>query len=152
LNREMDRITKEQRSKNMSRVRSRDTGPELRLRSALHRMGLRYTLQRKDLPGKPDIVMQSRHTVIFVHGCFWHQHKGCAKAALPKTRETFWRTKLQGNVERDRKVSEQLKQLGWKVIVVWECQMAHGMDQVVRSVMRCIGQKPALRESEVDLK
>ncbi len=141
----MDRISKEQRSKNMSRVRSRDTGPELRLRSALHRNGFRYTLQRKDLPGKPDIVMPSRRTVIFVHGCFWHQHEACAKAALPKTRKTFWQTKLQDNVERDRRVSEQLKKLGWKVIIVWECQMTNSMNQVVRNVTQLIGLKPSLK-------
>ncbi len=148
----MDRVTKEQRSKNMSRVRSRDTGPELRLRSELHRKGYRYTLHRKDLPGKPDIVMPSQQLVIFVHGCFWHQHEGCARAALPQTRKTFWRTKLHHNAERDKIVAEQLKQLGWKVIVVWECQMAHSMNRVVRNVMRRIGQKSILKEFDTNRK
>jgi DNA mismatch endonuclease Vsr len=94
----MDRITPQCRSWNMSRIRSHDTIPEKRVRSLLHRHGFRFSLRRKDLPGKPDIVLPSRRAVVFVHGCFWHQHAGCQGASMPKTRRPFWEAKLKGNV------------------------------------------------------
>ncbi|MEC7641315.1 MAG: DNA mismatch endonuclease Vsr, partial [Nitrospinota bacterium] len=100
----VDTISKEKRSWNMSRIRSRDTSPELIVRSLLHRLGYRFRIHRKDLPGKPDIVLAKYKTVIFVHGCFWHQHKDCKYAYLPKTRVNFWKEKLQGNSERDKRV------------------------------------------------
>jgi len=118
----VDRITKDQRSRIMSKIRSKDTQPEIIVRSLLHRMGYRFRLHRKDLPGKPDIVLPKYKTVIFVHGCFWHQHKGCKKASIPKSNTNFWQKKLSENHERDLKKQQELKKLGWKVIVIWECK------------------------------
>jgi len=134
----MDRISPERRSWNMSRVKSKDTGPELILRSALHRAGFRYSLRRKDLPGKPDIVMPSRNTVVFVHGCFWHQHKNCPKSSLPESNKKFWEAKLMGNVKRDASVISKLKAMGWRVIVVWECQLTQNPSKVTRRVIDLI--------------
>ena len=119
----MDRISKEHRSWNMSRIRSRDTGPEKAVRSLLHRLGYRFRIYRADLPGRPDIVLPKHHTVIVVHGCFWHRHARCRYAYTPKSRVEFWQHKFQQNVERDRRVQQKLRQLGWNVIVVWECQV-----------------------------
>lgn len=117
-----DRISREHRSWNMSRIKNRDTKPELVVRSTLHRMGYRFRLNRKDLPGKPDIVLAKYQTAIFVHGCFWHRHEGCKFAYTPKSRVDFWRTKFAANVERDRIATTRLVDCGWHVIVVWECQ------------------------------
>ena len=108
----------------MSRIRGRDTLPEKRVRSLLHRLGFRFSLRRKELPGKPDIVMPARRAVVFVHGCFWHQHSGCRNATMPSTRRSFWETKLRGAVARDERVGQQLEALGWQVITVWECALA----------------------------
>ena len=118
----MDKLTKERRSWNMSRIKGTNTGPERIVRSILHRMGYRFRLHRKDLPGKPDITLPKYKTVVFVHGCFWHRHKGCKDATLPKTRRNFWRNKLEGNAARDRVKHRSIRQLGWRVIVVWECE------------------------------
>ena len=117
-----DRISPERRSWNMSRIGSRDTKPELAVRSVLYRMGYRFRLHRKDLPGTPDIVLPRHGTVIFVHGCFWHRHKGCGACYIPKTRTEFWKKKFGDNVRRDRRNTRLLKQQGWKVFVVWECE------------------------------
>lgn len=119
----MDTLTREQRSERMSRVRARNTGPELAVRQALHARGYRYRLHDKRLPGKPDLVFSSRRKVIFVHGCFWHRHSGCSLARLPKSRLDFWQTKLEGNKHRDARHLEQLRELGWSVLVVWECEL-----------------------------
>jgi len=118
----MDRLTPEERSQNMSRIRNKDTRPEKIVRSLLHRLGFRFRLHRRDLPGTPDIVLPGRKAVIFVHGCFWHQHKGCKDSGIPKTNTEFWETKLNKNVERDKKNTAALKQLGWKVLEIWECE------------------------------
>lgn len=118
----VDRIGAEHRSWNMSRIRGRDTKPELLVRSLLHRLGYRFRLHRKDLPGKPDIVFPGRDAIIFVHGCFWHRHKGCPETTTPKTRTAFWRKKFAGNVERDAKAQRQLRRMGWRVKVIWQCQ------------------------------
>ena len=118
-----DRLTPERRSWNMSRIRGRNTIPEQRVRSLLHRLGFRFSLHRKDLPGKPDIVLPARHAVVFVHGCFWHQHPGCANASMPTARRSFWQQKLGGNVFRDKVVQERLRSLGWEVLTVWECEL-----------------------------
>jgi DNA mismatch endonuclease (patch repair protein) len=118
-----DIISKERRSWNMSRIRGKNTQPELIVRSVLHKRGYRFRLHRKDLPGKPDIVLPKYKTVIFVHGCFWHRHKGCKYAYTPKSRVAFWGKKFRGNVERNKVVKRELKKLGWNVIVVWECQI-----------------------------
>ena len=117
-----DRISAERRSWNMSRIRGRDTRPEVKVRSILHRLGFRFRLHRNDLPGKPDIVLPGRGAVIFVHGCFWHRHKGCKETTTPKTRTAFWRKKFAGNVERDIKAQRRLRRMGWRVKVIWECQ------------------------------
>ena len=118
-----DTISKERRSWNMSRIRGKDTRPELIVRSTLHRMGYRFRLHRKDLPGKPDIILPKYRTVIFVHGCYWHRHKNCKLAYTPKSRTEFWRTKFQGTMERDKRNQLELKKLGWKVVVIWECEI-----------------------------
>jgi len=117
-----DRLTPERRSRLMSRVRSKDTGPELVVRRLVHGMGCRYGLHGRDLPGTPDIVLRCRGVVIFVHGCFWHRHRQCPKASNPSTRVEFWTEKFRRNIERDRANRLALRQLGWRVIVVWECQ------------------------------
>ena len=119
----MDILTKEKRSWNMSRIRCKDTKPEKIVRSVLHKNGFRFRLNRKDLPGKPDIVLPKYKSVIFVHGCFWHRHPRCKFAYNPKSRETFWQKKFSENVERDRFVKKELRKMEWKVIVVWECEL-----------------------------
>ncbi len=108
----------------MSRIRGKDTKPEMRVRSLIHRMGFRFRLHRKDLPGKPDIVLPAYETVVFVHGCFWHRHPGCRFAYTPKSRVDFWQTKFRRNVERHREVTAELEELGWRVVVIWECETA----------------------------
>lgn len=120
----MDRISREHRSWNMSRIRARDTGPEKIVRSVLHRMGYRFRLHRRHLPGCPDIVLPKHRTVVLVHGCFWHRHPRCPFSYAPKTRVQFWARKFQDNVERDMRARRRLRSLGWRVIIVWECQTA----------------------------
>lgn len=117
----------------MSRIRSKNTKPELAVRSMLHRMGYRFRLHRRDLPGCPDIVLPKYKTVIFVHGCFWHQHPGCKYAYNPKSRKAFWQKKFKQNVERHKRVRKELTKLGWKVIVIWECQIKN-LNKVIRSI------------------
>lgn len=117
-----DKITHEHRSWNMSRIRSKDTNPEKRVRSFLHRAGYRFRLHRKDLPGTPDIVLPKYRKVIFVHGCFWHRHEGCKFAYSPKTRTDFWQKKFEENITRDQRNRDMLFQMGWKVEIVWECE------------------------------
>jgi len=112
-----------QKSRMMSQIRTKGTSPELAIRSALYAYGFRYRLHRKDLPGKPDIVLPKHKTVIFVHGCFWHHHEGCPKSKLPSTREEFWTDKIAANVERDKRNIAELKRLGWSIAVVWECSV-----------------------------
>ncbi|MDR1895311.1 MAG: very short patch repair endonuclease [Prevotellaceae bacterium] len=117
----MDVLTPEQRRYNMSRIHSKDTKPELIVRKWLWHQGYRYRLHRKDLPGKPDIVLPKYNAVIFVHGCFWHRHN-CKYASSPVTRKEFWEEKLNGNVERDKRNIQALIKLNWRVLVVWECE------------------------------
>lgn len=118
-----DVFTTSKRSEVMSRIKNRNTKPELAVRSLLHRMGYRFRLHRADLPGKPDIVLSRYKTVIFVHGCFWHRHKDCRFAYTPKSRTDFWLKKLESNVIRDQLVKADLERLGWRVITVWECEL-----------------------------
>jgi len=118
-----DVLTPEQRRRCMSNIRGKNTKPEMIVRSVTHRMGYRYRLHRKDLPGKPDLVFPSRRKVIFVHGCFWHQHPGCRFATMPATRREFWEKKLLGNRERDKRHLQELEQQGWEVLVIWECEL-----------------------------
>lgn len=110
-----------QRSYNMSRIQGRDTKPELIVRSLVHQMGFRFRLHRKDLPGKPDLVLPRHNKIIFVHGCFWHMHRCRYGRVIPATNTEFWQTKRQGNVERDRRQRRKLKNDGWSVLTVWEC-------------------------------
>lgn len=107
----------------MRRVRSTDTTPEKKLRSLLHRLGFRFRLHRKELPGKPDIVLPKYSTVVFVHGCFWHRHPGCRQVTTPATRQDYWLPKFRRTVERDRRNQKELHRRGWNVIVVWECEL-----------------------------
>ena len=118
----MDTVSKEVRSRNMSAIKSKNTKPESVVRSLLFAQGYRYRLHRKDLPGKPDIVLKKHNTVIFVHGCFWHQHKKCKRANIPKSNKKYWIPKLERNVKRDRSHNSKLKKQGWKVLVIWECE------------------------------
>ncbi|WP_308719825.1 very short patch repair endonuclease [Komagataeibacter xylinus] len=129
-----DTISAERRSWNMSRIRGRDTGPEMRLRSLLHRVGFRFRLHAKELPGKPDIVLPKYHTVIFVHGCFWHRHEGCRNATKPATRTEFWQAKFDGNVARDKRNKAALEAAGWTVITVWECELKANADRLVQQL------------------
>ncbi|MCP4115877.1 MAG: DNA mismatch endonuclease Vsr [Desulfobacteraceae bacterium] len=119
----MDTLNKKERSNRMALVRDKDTKPEMIVRRLLHGLGYRYRLHVKDLPGKPDLVFKSRKKVIFVHGCFWHRHEGCKLARLPKSRLDFWRPKLEGNKNRDRRNQVDLQKMGWKYMVIWECQI-----------------------------
>ena len=114
------------RSRNMAAICSSNTKPELVVRRTLSKLGFRYKLQAKDLPGKPDLVFRNRRKVIFVHGCFWHQHRatGCTRVHTPATNTSYWRTKLMKNVKRDEEHERALRQLGWEVMVVWECELA----------------------------
>jgi DNA mismatch endonuclease (patch repair protein) len=118
-----EKLTTERRSDNMRRVKSRDTKPELIVRSLAHRMGYRFRLHRGDLPGKPDLAFPGRHAVIFVHGCFWHSHN-CKRGRLkPVANAAFWKAKLTGNVERDAKNLSDLKAAGWRALTLWECEI-----------------------------
>jgi len=126
----VDKLTKEHRSWNMGRIHSKNTKPEMIVRSCLHQLGFRFRLhgrvskrfhQKGVLPGKPDIVLAKYKTVVFVNGCFWHRHHGCAESTTPKTRIDWWKNKFDGNVKRDKRKYNELKQLGWKVLIVWGC-------------------------------
>ena len=119
----MDRLTKEKRSWNMSRIRANDTTPELAVRSFLFRHGFRFRLHVKALPGHPDIVLPKYRTAIEVRGCFWHRHVGCKRATTPSTNVDFWREKFKRNVERDATTENRLRELGWNLIVIWECEL-----------------------------
>lgn len=119
----MDSVSAEKRSWVMAQVKGRDTRPEKLVRSLLHRMGYRFRLQRKDLPGKPDIVLPKFHTAIFVHGCYWHRHDCPSGNRLPKSRLDFWLPKLEGNKERDIKKQALLRELGWNILIIWECML-----------------------------
>lgn len=119
----MDTLTPDQRSERMSRVRGRDTKPELVVRKALHARGYRYRLHDKKLPGTPDLVFPRWRKVLFVHGCFWHAHENCTLARMPKSRLEFWRPKLEGNRARDARELAKLRALGWDAMVIWECEL-----------------------------
>ena len=119
----VDVHTKIHRSYNMSRIRCKNTKPEMLVRSLVHRMGFRYSLHRKDLPGKPDLVLVKHKKVIFVHGCFWHMHRCRYGSVVPKTNKKFWKIKCEGNVDRDKRNLRKLRREGWKVLVIWECHI-----------------------------
>ena len=118
-----DFLSPDERSERMSRIRGKDTKPELILRKALHSLGLRYRLHEPGLPGKPDLVFPRYRTVVFMHGCFWHRHTGCNIATTPKSNVPFWLGKFEKNIARDNRVTTSLEEAGWRVLVVWECEL-----------------------------
>ncbi|HZZ80575.1 MAG TPA: very short patch repair endonuclease [Gemmataceae bacterium] len=119
----MDTLTPKQRSERMSRVRNKDTKPEMRVRQLVHALGYRYRLHVAGLPGRPDLVFRSQSKVIFVHGCFWHRHEGCPLCRMPKSRLRFWKPKLNANRERDAANQAKLIAMGWQYMIVWECDL-----------------------------
>jgi len=127
----MDIWTKEKRSQVMSKIRSKNTKPEKILRSKLFEEGYRFRIHKKDLPGKPDIVLKKYNTIIFVHGCFWHYHKDCREGRIPDTNSKFWMEKLCKNVERDKKNQKECQNLGWKVVIVWECEIEKDLSSIM---------------------
>ena len=131
----VDRISEAHRSWNMSRIRGKDTGPELRLRSLLHRAGYRFRVHDRNLPGCPDIILKKFRTVIFVHGCYWHRHPLCPNATTPSTRTEFWQAKFDETVERDKRKTRELAARGWRVITVWECHL----DKNPQAVLAYVG-------------
>lgn len=133
----VDTLSPKERSDRMSLIRAINSAPEMKLRRLIHRMGFRYRLHVKELPGKPDLVFTSRSSVIFMHGCFWHRHEGCKLARLPKSKLEFWLPKLEKNKNRDLQNQFQLKSLGWRVLIVWECEMANieKVSEVVREFL-----------------
>jgi DNA mismatch endonuclease, patch repair protein len=118
----MDIVSPERRSQIMSRIRGKDTGPEILVRKAAYSLGFRYRLHDRRLPGSPDLVFSSRRTVIFVHGCFWHRHENCRYSYRPKSNIEFWAKKFETNLTRDERVRKELEALGWKIAVIWECE------------------------------
>lgn len=127
----MDIWTKEKRSEVMSNIRSKDTLPEIRVRKILFSKGYRYRLHVKNLPGKPDIVLPKHNAVVFVHGCFWHLHRGCRDGTIPKTRTEYWRGKLLKNKERDKNHVGKLQEQGWRVLILWECEIENKHEEVL---------------------
>ena len=134
----MDTISPSQRSANMSRIRGRNTAPELIVRKLAHSLGYRFRLHLRELPGSPDLVFRSRKKVIFVNGCFWHRHEGCRYAYKPKSNVQSWENKFSSNVERDNRVTSELKNLGWRVLVIWECETT-GNESLVTKLQGYIG-------------
>lgn len=128
----VDRVT---RSRMMAGIKGKDTKPELIVRRYLHRAGLRYRLHAK-LPGKPDLVFPKYRVVVFVHGCFWHRHEGCQYATTPANNAAFWQSKFQGNVRRDRRVQAELSELGWRVLIVWSCELSKRHLQALASEIK----------------
>lgn len=119
----IDVFSSEKRSRIMSRVRSYDTEPELKVRSIVHRRGYRFRIHQDKLPGNPDIVLSKHKKAIFIHGCFWHSHKGCPRSKRPTSNFSFWQDKLDKNQERDKRVQKELQHLGWKYLVIWQCEI-----------------------------
>ena len=132
-----DIVSGRRRSEMMAGIKGRDTAPERAVRRVAHRMGLRFRLHRKDLPGRPDLVFPRHRLAVFVHGCFWHRHEGCRYAYTPKSRVAFWTRKFAGNVARDRRNEDALRDLGWRVLIVWECE-ARDAEAVGMRLARCI--------------
>jgi DNA mismatch endonuclease, patch repair protein len=127
----MDKLSAQRRSDNMRQIRSKDTLPERLLRRWLHAEGYRFRLYRRDLPGTPDLTFPGRHKVIFVHGCFWHQHRGCKEGRVPGSRTAYWGPKLIRNQNRDIDAQQSLRRQGWKILVIWECEFENP-DSVMR--------------------
>ena len=136
----MDTVDAAKRSEIMRSVRGRDTGPEMVVRRLTHSLGFRYRLHDRELPGCPDLVFRSRKKVIFVHGCFWHQHKGCHRAQLPATRADYWAAKLGANKKRDARNCRKLARIGWKVLTLWECRLGD-LDRLARRIVSFLQEK-----------
>lgn len=134
-----DPLSPEERSERMSRIRGKDTRPEIIVRRLIHALGYRYRLQAKDLPGRPDLIFRPRNSVIFVHGCLWHQH-GCNQYRMPHSRLDFWLPKLTRNVERDKEVSRKLADDGWKSLTIWECELKD-LKAVEKRIIRFLGRR-----------
>jgi DNA mismatch endonuclease (patch repair protein) len=134
----MDIVNKARRSENMRRIRSRDTKPEMVVRRTAFGLGYRYRLHQKTLPGSPDLVFPKLRTTLFVHGCFWHRHKGCPNCTSPSTRPEFWEKKFAGNMARDRRNVSALKRLGWRVAIIWECETTD-LNALARRLQRLLG-------------
>jgi DNA mismatch endonuclease, patch repair protein len=137
----VDVLTPEQRRRTMAAVKSQNTKPELAVRRLLHAAGYRFRLHRKDMPGTPDIVLPKFRTVVFVHGCFWHQHQDCKAAARPTSRQEYWQPKLDRNVARDIANQAKLQEMGWQVLIVWECEVRSLealRDRLVQALTRCM--------------
>jgi DNA mismatch endonuclease (patch repair protein) len=146
----MDRISKLARSENMRRIRGKDTKPELALRSALHRLGLRFRLHRNDLPGKPDIVFPKKKAVIDVRGCFWHRHD-CSDFRWPSDNQAFWQDKISSTVDRDRRNGDRLVALGYRVAIVWECALRRKSDKEIVSIARLCAKWLRSEKQTVDI-
>ena len=125
----------------MSRIRSKNTKPEILVRSILHRAGYRFRIHVKKLPGTPDIVLPKYRTVIFVHGCFWHRHTNCNNSTMPKTRIEFWESKFKSTIERDRIKIEKLRLSGWNVVIIWECELEHGVITLINRLSNELSEK-----------
>lgn len=134
----MDRITKEQRSKNMSQIKGKNTALEIKVRKYLFNNGFRYRINDKKLPGKPDIVLKKYKTAIFVNGCFWHRHINCKLATTPKTNIDFWQNKFERNIYNDRKNQNLLKEAGWHVIILWECELKDNFEECMKQVINTL--------------
>ncbi len=145
-----DTLSKKQRSRVMSKVRGADTKPEWILRCGLHRLGYRYRLRNKDLPGRPDLVFPKYRAVVFVHGCYWHRHPGCKDASTPKSNLAFWTKKFTENVERDRRTEQALTALGWRVLVVWECDLIRNTVEIIQNVASWLRQEDATADAPLD--
>ncbi len=136
----MDRITKIQRSQNMSKIRSKDTIIEVLVRRALFSKGIRYRKNFRGLPGSPDIAITSKKIGIFINGCFWHGHSGCKYYRVPQTNTEYWVIKINRNIERDKRNTEELENIGWKVIVVWECEVKNNFDELIERLLKEISE------------
>lgn len=136
-----DTVDPARRSANMAKIRGKDTAPEWKVRRVAHRMGLRFRLHRKDLPGRPDLVFPKHRLVVFVHGCFWHRHKGCRRTTMPSTRTEFWSSKFAATVERDARQMAALHVLGWRVLVLWECSLKSDED-IGRALSGAVEREP----------
>ena len=131
----MDIWSKQKRSEVMSKIRGKNTKPEMILRSSLFKHGFRFRIHKNDLPGKPDIVLAKYKTIIFVHGCFWHYHKNCKEGRLPSSNSKFWKNKLQRNIERDNANIKTLEEKMWKVVVIWECEIEKHLEQTIKKLI-----------------
>ena len=143
----VDVVSSSVRSRMMAGIRGRDTQPEMLVRRYLHGHGFRYSLSRRDLPGRPDLVLTRHEVVVLVHGCYWHGHVGCRYATTPSTRREFWQAKISGNRERDARVVSELKELEWRIAIVWECTLRRNSEVALRRLERFV--KSTRRQIEI---